>query len=340
MNARGDIVGYSADTAGARRATLWASSGALVDLGALPGGDLSQALGINNAGVIVGTSTSSAGDRACLWTPGGRAPGPECLDRAVLVRADPCNGHQRSRRDRGIRARRREPRTDTPRPAGTTTRTSFRFESSCSCPRERGHDDTQASLRARAVDTAARAGSAVAGRRCARRSDQIGQWDKLTPDLPFFPVHAHLLPTGKVMIWPGDGGISGNDPRLWDPASDTDKPHAACEAGIRPLLRRPRVPRRWAAASSPAGISRTASGLAKASLYDPFLRTTWCRGARHERGALVSHGHDAGERRCARRLRVHRQHGRDEHAAAGLPGGDATRGATCRARNSAWTCTR
>ena len=80
VNARGDIVGYSADTAGARRATLWASSGAAVDLGALAGGDLSQALGINNAGLIVGTSTSSAGDRACLWTPGG---GPQDLNALI-----------------------------------------------------------------------------------------------------------------------------------------------------------------------------------------------------------------------------------------------------------------
>src|SRR5262245_2488607 len=49
------------------------------------------------------------------------------------------------------------------------------------------------------------------------QSDQVGQWETLTT-LPFFPVHVHLLPTGKVMIWPGDGGISGNDPRRWDPA--------------------------------------------------------------------------------------------------------------------------
>jgi hypothetical protein len=49
------------------------------------------------------------------------------------------------------------------------------------------------------------------------QSDQVGQWTTLTT-LPFFPVHDHLLPGGKVMIWPGDAGISGDDPRLWDPA--------------------------------------------------------------------------------------------------------------------------
>jgi hypothetical protein len=47
-----------------------------------------------------------------------------------------------------------------------------------------------------------------------------GRWDPAI-DLPFFPVHSHTLPTGKVMIWPGDGGISGNDPRSWDPANQS-----------------------------------------------------------------------------------------------------------------------
>src|SRR5262245_54037442 len=47
-----------------------------------------------------------------------------------------------------------------------------------------------------------------------------GRWS-LGPNLPFFPVHAHMLPTGKAMIWPGDAGIPGNDPRLWDPATGT-----------------------------------------------------------------------------------------------------------------------
>ena len=51
----------------------------------------------------------------------------------------------------------------------------------------------------------------------------VGRWSPY-PDLPFFPVHAHLLPTGKVAIWPGDitvGGASGNDMRWWDPANGT-----------------------------------------------------------------------------------------------------------------------
>ncbi|GKS70092.1 hypothetical protein W03_20960 [Nitrosomonas sp. PY1] len=47
-------------------------------------------------------------------------------------------------------------------------------------------------------------------------SDTLGEWHLITPSLPYFPVHANLLPNGKVMIWPGDNGISGDDPRAWD----------------------------------------------------------------------------------------------------------------------------
>ncbi|MGH7752496.1 MAG: Kelch repeat-containing protein, partial [Gemmatimonadales bacterium] len=56
----------------------------------------------------------------------------------------------------------------------------------------------------------------------AAQTDVVGQWSS-PPHLilPFFPVHTHLLPTGKVMIWPGDGGVSGNDPRSWDPATQS-----------------------------------------------------------------------------------------------------------------------
>ena len=57
----------------------------------------------------------------------------------------------------------------------------------------------------------------------AAQPSMLGRWS-FVPDLPFFPVHVHVLPTGKVMIWPGDlhgagGGVSGNDARLWDPAT-------------------------------------------------------------------------------------------------------------------------
>jgi probable HAF family extracellular repeat protein len=67
INARGDVVGYSANASGARRATLWPSNGVAVDLGTLPGGDFSQAFGTNGPGDIVGTSNS----RAVLWPRSG-----------------------------------------------------------------------------------------------------------------------------------------------------------------------------------------------------------------------------------------------------------------------------
>lgn len=53
-----------------------------------------------------------------------------------------------------------------------------------------------------------------------------GQWQN-GPDLPYFPVHMSLMPNGKVMMWPGDGGVSGNDPRQLDPATGAVTPLSA-----------------------------------------------------------------------------------------------------------------
>jgi probable HAF family extracellular repeat protein len=74
VNARGDVVGYAAPASGARRAMAWpASGGVVVDLGTLPGGDFSQAFDSNEAGDVVGSSTSESteGSRAFLWTRSG-----------------------------------------------------------------------------------------------------------------------------------------------------------------------------------------------------------------------------------------------------------------------------
>ena len=53
----------------------------------------------------------------------------------------------------------------------------------------------------------------------------VGAWSP-GPTWPEFPVHAHLLPTGKVMIWPGDQGISGNNqqPQSWIPGDQNVSP--------------------------------------------------------------------------------------------------------------------
>ena len=60
----------------------------------------------------------------------------------------------------------------------------------------------------------------------AGQQTTMGQWQN-GPNLPFFPVHMHALPNGKLIIWPGDGGVSGNDPRLLDPISGVVTPLAA-----------------------------------------------------------------------------------------------------------------
>ncbi|WP_119155131.1 galactose oxidase-like domain-containing protein [Caldimonas tepidiphila] len=45
-----------------------------------------------------------------------------------------------------------------------------------------------------------------------------GRWQN-GPNLPYFPVHMHVLPDANVMMWPGDGGVNGDDPRVWNPAT-------------------------------------------------------------------------------------------------------------------------
>lgn len=47
----------------------------------------------------------------------------------------------------------------------------------------------------------------------------VGRWSTSAP-LPFPPIHLHMLPTGKVMMWPGEE-ISGDNSILWDPATET-----------------------------------------------------------------------------------------------------------------------
>ena len=98
---------------------------------------------------------------------------------------------------------------------------------------------------------------------------QVGQWTTLT-QLPFFPVHDHLLPTGKVMIWPGDAGISGNDPRLWDPATQAvttlPKPGYDLFCTGHAFLADGRL-------FVAGGHIQNGVGLSKASLSDPFANT-------------------------------------------------------------------
>ena len=56
----------------------------------------------------------------------------------------------------------------------------------------------------------------------AAQNDVVGRWSRFS-DLPFFPAHSHVLPTGKVMICDGAFAL-GTEARLWDPATATVSP--------------------------------------------------------------------------------------------------------------------
>ena len=48
------------------------------------------------------------------------------------------------------------------------------------------------------------------------QTNVVGQWNIVTV-LPYVPINNSTLPNGKVLMWPGDRGLSGDDPRLYDP---------------------------------------------------------------------------------------------------------------------------
>src|SRR5205823_8921520 len=60
----------------------------------------------------------------------------------------------------------------------------------------------------------------------AQDSATVGQWSPVMT-WPYGAVHAQMLPTGKVMWWPGFQ--QGDNPTLWDPA--TNKNTAAQKSG-------------------------------------------------------------------------------------------------------------
>src|SRR5262249_38224544 len=61
INDSGSMAGYSRvnDTSGNYRAVVWAEKEGMKEIGVLPSSDTSQALAINNAGLVVGTSGES-----------------------------------------------------------------------------------------------------------------------------------------------------------------------------------------------------------------------------------------------------------------------------------------
>jgi hypothetical protein len=97
-----------------------------------------------------------------------------------------------------------------------------------------------------------------------------GQWS--TPQtLPYRPIHAQVLPTGKVLFW--DSYANADFPQLWDPATGTVTP--AAQAGYNifcsgfTLLGNGRL-------FMAGGHISDNVGLATAAMYDPFANA-WTR---------------------------------------------------------------
>jgi probable HAF family extracellular repeat protein len=69
INSSGQVVGASGHPHGAdTHAFFWQKSGGIRDLGTLSGGDYSAAFGINDSGVVVGTSNTSTSMHAFTWS--------------------------------------------------------------------------------------------------------------------------------------------------------------------------------------------------------------------------------------------------------------------------------
>ena len=72
INERGDIAGEDAGDFGFIHAVLWPATGGVVDLGLLPGADMSRARGINSTGTVFGPSFSFSNfiGRPTIWAGG------------------------------------------------------------------------------------------------------------------------------------------------------------------------------------------------------------------------------------------------------------------------------
>jgi probable HAF family extracellular repeat protein len=69
----GQVVGESGAVDGAGESAFgWKTGGVIRALGVLPGGDYSQAFGVNDQGLIVGSSNTSSTLRAVVWSLDGR----------------------------------------------------------------------------------------------------------------------------------------------------------------------------------------------------------------------------------------------------------------------------
>ena len=111
-------------------------------------------------------------------------------------------------------------------------------------------------------------------------AQQSGRWSTANPNpFPFSPIHSHILPTvptAKVMIWPGNLGISGNDPRSWDPVTGTISPLAKPGFDVFCSGHSFLADGRLFVAGGNLKVE-DGTGLRNASIYDPFNGTggTW-----------------------------------------------------------------
>lgn len=105
----------------------------------------------------------------------------------------------------------------------------------------------------------------------AQTADQIGQWQS-TNNWGFYPVHNHVLPTGKVMVWGGDS--NGSNAKLWDPA--TQALTALGQIGYNAFCAGHAFLSDGRLFVAGGHKSTSGDGLPYASLYNPFSNS-WAR---------------------------------------------------------------
>jgi len=99
INNRGEMAGLS-NTSTNMHAVLWNTSGAIKDLGALPGDTSSRAFAINDQGKVVGLSSGPRGERAFIWALDGMVsikvpPGTTSSEAHGINNRDQVVGHFR-----------------------------------------------------------------------------------------------------------------------------------------------------------------------------------------------------------------------------------------------------
>jgi len=108
-----------------------------------------------------------------------------------------------------------------------------------------------------------------------------GKWEPVMT-WPTVPIHAHLLPTGKVIFWDRHDHTKGwdGDPRLWDPATATFSavplPGYDAFCGGHSLMADGRLLVTGGHVPMPPALVDSGAGENKASIYDP-VKNAWTR---------------------------------------------------------------